>query len=274
MKFYTYIADAKLDRLLAELSAADRERLATEFGLEQRLLDQPEVQRSDPDETRFARAAAVAHHLEQRGATGGLESESAYVAGQGAVSWGRFRRVRGGELLVHESESPVCFGFATGARELVMTGSASRLLAQPPAAKIDEALRVATAAHSWFALTARAADFDEVDQRCLEQTFGEALPPLAASEPRDWPSEFRTLASETISCALPAAALAKLASRSWMDPLAWLQRDVRALPQGRLEFLAKRLCTFAGGIVDPAASRFESVPSVVVASPLYVAMTL
>jgi len=274
VKFYAYIADAKFDRLLAELSAEDRQRLASELDLEPRVLDLPEVGKGESDETRFARVAAVAHHLEQTGGTGEVDSDCAYLAGSGDVNWGRFRRVRGGELIVHESESPVSFGFATERRELIMMGSASRLLAQPPAAKIDEAARAATAGQPWFALAQRTGDLDEVDERCLEHAFGESLPPSAASVPRSFPRELRSLGTESLACTLSPESLAKLGPLPWMVQLAALQGDVRALPHGRLEFLAKRLATFVGGTVEPAKARFESGPSLIVAVPLYVAMTL
>jgi hypothetical protein len=273
VKFYAYIADSKLDRLLAELSAEDRQRLASELDLEAALLHLPQVQRGESDETRFARVAAVAHHLEQSGATGVLESDHPYLAGAGDVRWGRFRRIRGAELLVHESESPVSFGFAMDSRELLMAGSASKLLAQPPTAKIDEAARSA-ADQPWFSLVRCETDLDDVDERCLAQVFGESLPPSAASDPRSLPRELRRLGSEPISCAVSAETLAKLAPLPWMEQLARLQHDLRALPNGRLEFLAKRVATFVGGRIDPTQRKFESTPTTIVAAPLYVAMTL
>jgi hypothetical protein len=275
VKFYVYIADAKLDRLLAELGADERQRLARELDLEPELLDLPEVRLGEPDETRFVRAAAVARHLEQTGVTGALDAETPYIAGQGDVRWGRVRIVRGGELVRHETESPISFGFASAARELIMTGSSSKLLAQPPAAKIEAAARGTGAAFPWFALLARASDFDDVDQRCLEQSFEDALLPTAAGDARHWPPELAALAANTLSvCALSVEALAKLEALPWMNQLASLRHDFQSLPQGRLEFLAKRLATCAGGTVDPEAARFEPVPTVIIASPLYVAMTM
>lgn len=266
MKFYAYIADAKLDRLLAELSAEDRARLASELGVEPRVLDLPEVRRAEPDETRFARAAAIALHLEQSGRVSALDAEGEYVGAIGDVHWGRFRRVRGAELLVHETESPVAFGIAQNDRELIVIGSASKLLVQPPAAKIDEATRAP--ASPWYALVARAdeADLDVVDRRCLEHAFAEVPPPSAAnapSEPKAFPPG-----------SIPPETLARLVSEPWMEQLAHLCRDVRALPQGRLELLAKRVATFSGGNVDRAGARFEPAPPLVLASPLFVAMTL
>jgi hypothetical protein len=275
VKFYVYIADAKLDRFLAELSTEDRQRLARELDLEPRLLDLPEVPRGEPDEVRFARAAAVAQYLEQSGAVAGLDADSAYIAGRGDVGWGRIRLVRGGELVRHETESPVSFGFATATRELFMAGSASNLLAQPPAAKVDAAAPDRGSAFPWFALAERASDYDDVDQRCLEQAFEEALPPLAASDTRQWPPELRALGSRPLAaCQLSAGTLATLEALPWMNRLASMRREFPTLPPGRLEFLAKRLATFVGGTVDPETARFESAPTLIVASPLYVAMTL
>jgi hypothetical protein len=275
VKFYVYIADAKLDRLLAALSSEDRQRLACEIDVEPRLLDLPEVRHGDPDECRFARATAVARHLEQTGAAATLDVDSAYIADQGDVRWGRIRLVRGSELVRHETESPVSFGFANPSRELLMAGSASMLLAQPPAAKVETAAPGAGTAFPWFALAARASDFDDVDQRCLEQAFEGALPPLAASDAREWPAELRALASKPLSARrLSSTTLATLETLPWMNELASLRRDFSSLPQGRLEFLAKRLATFVGGTVDPETARFQSAPTVIIASPLYVAMTL
>lgn len=275
MKFYVYIDDAKLDRLLAELSAEDRERLARELDVEPRLLDLPDVRRADADEPRFARAAAVGQHLEQSGAAATLEMDSAYIADRGHVRWGRVRLVRGGELVRHETESPVSFGFASATAELFMAGSAKKLLAQPPAATVERAAPGGASAFPWFALAGRASDYDDVDQRCLERAFERALPPLAASEVREWPSELRPLRSKPRSAVrLSADTLATLETLPWMTQLASLRRDSSTLPQGRLEFVAKRLATFVGGTVDPEAGLFQSAPTVVIASPLYVAMTL
>jgi hypothetical protein len=275
VRFYVYIADAKLDRLLAALSPGDRQRLAGELDLEPRLLDLPEVSRGEPDEARFARADAGARYIEQSGAAAVLDADSAYIAGRGDVGWGRIRLMRGSELVRHETESPVSFGFATGTRELFMVGSPSKLLAQPPAAKVDLAVSGGGSAYPWFALARRASDYDEVDQRCLEQAFEDALPPSAASAAREWPPELRTLGSDAL-CAQPLSAgtLAGLESLPWMNQLAAMRRDFSRLPQGRLEFLAKRLATFVGGTVDPEAARFDSAPTVIIASPLYVAMAM
>lgn len=260
MKFYVYIADAKLDRLLASLAPEDKEQLANALGLPLRLLELPEVRRTESDETRFARADAVALHLEQTGAVGSPDSDRPYIADRGAVHWGRLRYMRGSELVRHETESPASFAFLTEARDVLMTGSASRLLAQPPSGRVDEATRAAADSRPWFALAARAAELDDVDERCFAQTFEEALPPTAA-DPAD-PS------------ALAERALAETEAEAWMLQLARLRRDVRALPEGRLEFVAKRLATFAGGAVERTGSHFEPKPPVIVASPLFVAMTV
>ena len=156
-----------------------------------------------------------------------------------------------------------------------MAGSASNLLAQPPAAKVDLAAPDTGSAFPWFAFANRASDYDDVDQRCLELAFEEASRPLAASDSRQWPPELRALASQPLSaCQLSAGTLATLEVRPWMNRLAAIRLEFQALRPGRLEFLAKRLATFVGGTVDPETARFESAPTVVIASPLYVAMTL
>lgn len=260
MKFYVYIADAKLDRLLASLAPEDKEQLADALDLELRLLELPEVRRTESDETRFARAEAVERYLEQTGALGPLDSDRPFIADHGVLHWGRLRRARGAELIRHETESPASFALLGDARDLIMTGSASRLLAQAPAGKVDEAVRGGEGLRPWFALESRAVELDAVDQRCLDQTFEEAPPPTAAA-PR--------VASE-----LATAALAETEIAPWMQQLAWLRSDVRSLPQGRLQFVAKRLATFAGGQVDRGRGHFEAAPAVIVASPLYVAMTV
>jgi hypothetical protein len=260
VKFFVYIADAKVDLVLAGLVPEERMRLADELGLEVRQLELAEVPRGASDEIRFARASAVALHLEQSGLCGGLESGRAFIAERGAVHWGRLRVVRGSELIRHETESPASFAFVGGGRELIMAGSASRLLAQAPSARIDEAVRGESASRAWFSVGSLADELDDVDRRCFEQTFDSALPPLAAE-----PIDDRRLAS---------LALASSDSAAWMQTLGWLRSDLRALPTGRLELLAKRLATFVGGQVDSEGTRFEAWPPLVLASPLYVAMTL
>jgi hypothetical protein len=170
--------------------------------------------------------------------------------------------VRGSELVRHESESPVSFGCFTPGCELILTGSASKLLAQPPAAKFDDA-SAALRGFPWFAQVRRLADFDDADQHCVDRTFdGAPLPVLESVGPR---RELPAHSSESLSALRPSP---------WMQRLAELRREVRALPEGRLEFLGRRLLTFTGGQVDPEAARFEPAPTVIIASPLYVAMTL
>jgi hypothetical protein len=262
VKFYVYIADAKLDRVLAELLPADRERLAHELDLDVRLLEQAKTARGEPDATRFARAAAVGRHFELAGHASSLEGDGEYVVGQGPLQWGRVRLVRGSELVRHESESPVSFGCFTPGCELILTGSPSKLLAQPPAAKFDDA-NATLRGFPWFAQVRRLADFDDTDQHCVDRTFDGA--PLPALENVAAPAELQTRSAESLAALRPSP---------WMQRLAELRREVRALPEGRLEFLARRLLTFSGGQVDPDAARFDPTPTVIIASPLYVAMTL
>jgi hypothetical protein len=260
VKFFVYIADSKLDLLLASLAAEERQRLAEELDVDIRQLELPEVPRGASEEIRFARASAVALHLEQSGQCGGLASDRPFIAERGPVHWGRLRVVRGAELIRHETESPASFAFGCDGHELIMTGSATRFLAQPPSAKIDEAGRDGSTSHAWFSVASLAGEFDDGDRRCLEQTFDSALPPSAADG-----HDAQRLASVALSSADGAA---------WMQTLGWLRSDVRSLPTGRLEFLSKRLATFVGGQVDPTRTQFDPWPPLVLASPLYVAMTL
>jgi hypothetical protein len=260
VKFFVYIADPKVDLLLAGLASDQRTQLASELDVDASVLELPEVQRGASDEVRFARASAVALHLEQLGQCGGLESDLPFIAARGDVHWGRLRVVRGDELIRHETESPASFAFASDGRDLIMTGSASRFLAQPPSAKVDEAGRGDSASRAWFSLASLADDLDEVDRRCFEQTFDSSPPPSAA---------------ETLEAGrLASLALASSDSAAWMQTLAWLRTDARSLPTGRLEFVAKRLATFVGGQLDSHRTQFSAWPPVVLASPLYVAMTL
>jgi hypothetical protein len=260
VKFFVYIADAKVDLVLGGLAPDERTRLAGELGLEVRQLELAEVPRGASDEIRFARASAVALHLERSGQCGGLDSGLPFIVERGAVHWGRLRVVRGSELIRHETESPASFAFGGDGHDLIMTGSARQLLAQAPSAKIDEAGRGESASRAWFSVGSLADELDDVDRRCFEQTFDSALPPSAA---------------EVVDAQrLASIALASSDRAAWMQTLGWLRSDVRALPTGRLEFLAKRLATFVGGQVDSERTRFEAWPPLVLASPLYVAMTV
>jgi hypothetical protein len=245
VKFFVYISDAKVDALLAELSAAERGQLAGELMLDAEWLELAETPRDAPDELRFARAESVARWLELRGETASLGQGGPYVGDTRPLHWGRLRHVNGADLLRHESESPVLF--ADLAAGLIMVGSASRMLAQPPAARTDHARSALEQASAWYAPARAAAMFDPLDRRCLEQAF----------EPASIPEEGAPLE-------LPDFARESAASEAWMRRLAALPGELGVLPLQRLEFGAKRLASFTG----------RQGEVLVLAAPVFVAMAL
>lgn len=267
VKFYVYIADGELDSILAALTPQERSSLARDLSVDPELLELATTRRSDPDETRFARATAVAAHLKASGAAAGLDGDARFIADQGAVRWGRLRCVRGRELIRHESESPVSFGFTRPTRELIMSGSPSKLLAQPSAATIDLAAQAQPAGFPWFVLSQRAEPWGETEQRSLDQVFEATPPPDRASDAPSWAK-----GTPKAPRALSAHTLGTLRTEPWMERLAVARAEANALPEGRLEFLARRVATFYGGQVDPATSRFEPAPAVVIGVPLCIAM--
>ncbi|HKU40648.1 MAG TPA: hypothetical protein VJR89_20950, partial [Polyangiales bacterium] len=175
--------------------------------------------------------------LERGGQCAGLRGASPYVVDTLGLHWGRLRHTCDGELLRHETESPVWF--ADERAGLIMVGSASRLVAQPPAAVVNH-LREPAVATPYAALTA-AHSFDAVDRRCLEQAFEPALPPEPGAA-----LELPPLSGEGVST----------------RPVAWAS-ELAALPVQRLSFVAKRLVYF-----EADASRR------LLAAPVFVAMAM
>jgi len=253
VKFYVYIADAKVDGLIAALAPEDRERLAHQLDLDPASLRADETPRGAPDELRFARATAVARQLEAEGRSGPLQSGTPYVAEQLTLHWGRLRHVRGPELLLHETETPVAFAHPGEDSELIMVGSASHLLAQPPKATVDHASAPPAVGRDWFVPASTLPDPDPIDRRCLEYVFDETLPPAPTDGPAGWPNEVR-------EC------------EPWMDRLARVRRELRALPAQRLEIIAKRVSIYERGVWRPDAQTIERVAPIVLATPVLVAM--
>ncbi|HKP60607.1 MAG TPA: hypothetical protein VJV78_27960 [Polyangiales bacterium] len=245
MKFFIYISDARVDALLAELSAAQRAQLSDQLRLDASWLELAETPRDAPDELRFARAEAIAHTLEQGGESASLGQGKAYVGATRPLHWGRLRHVRGAELLRHESESPVWF--ADLAAGLIMVGSASRMVAQPPAARTDHARCAVEPEAAWYTPVRDATAFDALDLRCLSQAF-EPAPVLA----------------EGAEVELPDFTREPVAPEAWMQRLAALPQELAVLPLQRLEFSAKRLASFTG----------RHGEALVLAAPVFVAMSL
>lgn len=245
MRFFIYISDAKVDVLLAALSAAERDRLTAELELDAAWLELAQAPRDAPDALRFARAEAAARGLERHGQAASVAQGRPYIGDTRPLHWGRLRHMRGGELLRHESESPVWF--ADLAAGLIMVGSASRLLAQAPAARTDHARSVAGAESIWYSAAPAAADFDATDRRCLEHTFQ----PIAVSE-------------AGAALELPDFTREPRVAEPWMQRLSALPAELGALPVQRLEFSAKRLASFAG----------QKGEALVLAAPVFVAMAL
>jgi hypothetical protein len=245
VRFFVYISDVKVDALLADLSAAERGELASPLTIDSAWLDLAHAPPDAPDELRFARAEVAARRLEQRGEVASLGHARPYVGDTRSLHWGRLRHMRGAELLRHETESPVWF--ADLAAGLVMVGSASRLLAQPPAARTDHARSTPAPESAWFTPALIATELDAIDRRCLEQAF----------EPTPMPDEGAPFE-------LPDFSGAPAAPEAWMRRLAALPGELDALPLARLEFAAKRLAVFTAG----------HGPVLELAAPVFVALAL
>ncbi len=254
MKFYVYIADAKVDAALAELAAEDREALARALEIDVRWLELAEAPRGAADEVRFGRVSAVARALEEAGQCGPLSAGAPYIVEPLPLHWGRLRHVRGAELLVHETESPLSFLYTDEERTLIMTGSASQLLAQAPRGTVDHANDGDDPSRSWFAIAHATSDYDALDRRSFEHIFGDAPPPGEDTAVRSWS--------------------AATSSEPWMQQLARARSDLSALPVQRLEIFAKRLATCSSGRAVAEDARVVPDRPVVLATPLFAAMVV
>ena len=90
MKYYVYISDAKVDMLLAQIPHDAKQRLATEFRFDLKLLSAARKTETESEDNRFSRLDAVVTFIREFGNLGTVDAPDEYFEGSLAMRWGPY----------------------------------------------------------------------------------------------------------------------------------------------------------------------------------------
>lgn len=90
MKYYVYISDAKVDMLLAQIPHEAKQRLATEFKFDLKLLSASRKSETESEDNRFSRLEAVVTFIREYGNLGTVDEPDDYVEDSLEMRWGPY----------------------------------------------------------------------------------------------------------------------------------------------------------------------------------------
>src|SRR5687768_4399156 len=90
MKYYVYISDAKVDMLLAQIPHDAKQRLATEFRFDLKLLSAARKTETESEDNRFTRLDAVVTFIREFGNLGTVDAPDEYFEGSLEMRWGPY----------------------------------------------------------------------------------------------------------------------------------------------------------------------------------------
>jgi hypothetical protein len=95
VKFYTYISDAKVDMLIAQIPHDKRKEIADEFRVDFGIVKASHKEDYAADQTRYARLEAVAKYIKSNEWCAPLNHDAPYILDTLPIRWGRLRRIEG-----------------------------------------------------------------------------------------------------------------------------------------------------------------------------------
>jgi hypothetical protein len=237
MKFYVYISDSKVDMLLPQVPHAVKKKVATELGIDLKILTAKRTATTESDDSRIKRLETVVAFIREFGNVGTVDEPDEYIFDTVPMMWGPYGwwRVDGEPI----GPRPVYFGGSTDKTVFGLGGSARHVIGEIG----DACSRDGEPIHSHSAtpflldhlireqLATGELSRAEYDRYLL----GHGDVRIAGEQNRPGPG-------------LDAIGLATEAMRG---------------PQQRLEFLAKRLLVGA---------EFRTERQILLGSPLYVAL--
>ena len=90
MKYYVYISDAKVDMLLAQIPHDAKQRFATEFKFDLKLLSASRKTETEAEDNRYTRLDAVVTFIREYGNLGTVDEPNEYVEGSLDMRWGPY----------------------------------------------------------------------------------------------------------------------------------------------------------------------------------------
>lgn len=90
MKYYVYISDAKIDMLLPQIPHEVKQRLATEFKFDLKLLSVARRSETESEDNRITRLEAVVAFIREYGNIGPVDQPDHYVEGTMEMRWGPY----------------------------------------------------------------------------------------------------------------------------------------------------------------------------------------
>jgi len=101
MKYYVYISDAKVDMLLAQIPHDTKQRLATEFRFDLKLLSASRKTETEPEDNRFTRLEAVVTFIREYGNLGTVDEPDDFVEDTLEMRWGPYGEDEEKETLIY-----------------------------------------------------------------------------------------------------------------------------------------------------------------------------
>jgi hypothetical protein len=126
-KYYLYISDAKIDMLLSQIDPGPLRKLATELGIDLKLISVKRVSEPSASDRRTAQLELVVQHLLKFGDVGSVAEPGQFFTGLLPMRWGPFP--------AESSSSLVFFGGRVEGTTVGLGGSVNHLLGSIPDAK-------------------------------------------------------------------------------------------------------------------------------------------
>jgi hypothetical protein len=128
MKFFVYISDSKVDMLLPQIPHEVKKRVATEFGIDLKILAVKRTATTEPDDSRIKRLEAVLTYIQKFGNVGTVDEPDEYFCDTMCMRWGPYGwwRVNGES----NGPRPIYFGGSTDKTVFGMGGSARHVIGE------------------------------------------------------------------------------------------------------------------------------------------------
>jgi hypothetical protein len=128
MKFFVYISDSKVDMLLSQVPHEVKKKVATEFGINLKILTAKRTATTELDDSKIKRLEAVVTYIQKFGNVGTVDEPDEYFCDTMRMRWGPYGwwRVDGES----SGPRPVYFGGSTNKTVFGMGGSARHIIGE------------------------------------------------------------------------------------------------------------------------------------------------
>lgn len=136
MKYYVYISDAKVDMLYPQVPHSIKKKVATEFGVDLRILKASRKAETESEENRITRLETILSFIHEYGRVGSIDNPDEYIEDVLSMSFVDFTKL--GAIYLSGETKETALGLA---------GSARHLIGAPPAEPVD--IKKATSSMLW-----------------------------------------------------------------------------------------------------------------------------